>query len=153
MPPAPRTILIVEPDPDIRDLIALILRDAGYRATRAAGEAAARAALAARRYDLVLLDTLGVANVRDPGRWAAVGRVWAAAGGTPTMLATPYPPAAFADWRARGFAGLIAKPFDCDDLLAAVAAALGGDTVCVGGGMRQAITGRRSVPSRAQRAR
>ncbi|HET8631000.1 MAG TPA: response regulator [Thermomicrobiales bacterium] len=123
----PRALLVVDDDHDICELTAALLRDAGYRVTAVATEAAALAALAARRYDLILMDPLGAASAADPGRWDALGRVLAAGGDTPTVVFTAHPPADFADWRARGFAGFLAKPFDCDDLLAAVAAALGED--------------------------
>ncbi|HET8631098.1 MAG TPA: response regulator [Thermomicrobiales bacterium] len=129
----PRALLVVDDDPDIGALTAALLRDAGYRVTAVATEAAALAALAARRYDLVLMDPLGAASGVDPGRWAALERVRAAAGGTPTVIFTAHPPAAFAEWRARGFAGLLAKPFDCADLLAAVAAALAAPMLGGGG--------------------
>ncbi|HET8631137.1 MAG TPA: response regulator [Thermomicrobiales bacterium] len=121
----PRALLVVDDEPTILDLAATIIRDAGYRVTAVGTEAAATAALAAVRYDLILLDPLGAASGVDPGRWAVLERVRAAGGGTPTVIFTAFPPDAFADWRARGFAGLLAKPFALDDLLAAVARALG----------------------------
>jgi CheY-like chemotaxis protein len=120
-----RALLVVDDDPDLCAVTAAVLRDAGYRVTVVATEAAALAALAARHYALILMDPLGATSGGDPGRWDALERVRAAGDGTPTLVFTAYPPAAFAEWRARGFAGCVAKPFDVDDLLAAVAAALG----------------------------
>jgi CheY-like chemotaxis protein len=125
----PRALLVVDDDPDLGALTADILRAAGYRVTVVATEAAALAALAARRYALILMDPLGAASAVDPDRWAALEHVLAAGGGTPLVIFTAYPPAAFADWRAHGFAGLIAKPFDVADFLATVAAATGEDSL------------------------
>src|SRR5690349_17217015 len=96
----PRALLVVDDDHDICELTAALLRDAGYRVTMATSEAAALAALAARHFDLILMDPLGAASAADPGRWAALERVRAAGGDTPLVVFTAYPAAAFAGWRA-----------------------------------------------------
>ena len=49
-------ILVVDDEPDIRSLVQDILADEGYQVESAPGAAAARAALRAKRPDLVLLD-------------------------------------------------------------------------------------------------
>lgn len=113
-------ILLVEDDAGVGELIADILGGEGYRITVAPTERAALAALAAARYDLVLSDALADLELGE-GRWAAVGRIRAAAGPTPVVICTAHHPRHFADFAARGFSGLIRKPFDLDDLVAPVA--------------------------------
>ena len=51
-------ILVVDDDPEIRRLVAGYLTDQGFRAITAEDAAAARAALAARTPDLVVLDVM-----------------------------------------------------------------------------------------------
>ncbi|WP_440996762.1 sigma-54-dependent transcriptional regulator [Arhodomonas sp. SL1] len=50
------SVLVVDDEPDIRELVREILADEGYRVTTAASAAEARAALAEQRPDLALLD-------------------------------------------------------------------------------------------------
>jgi CheY-like chemotaxis protein len=66
-----------------------------------------------------------LADARLPGaggvagdRWAAVERVRALAGAAPVVIVTAYRAEDFADYAARGFAGLLTKPFDLDELTA-----------------------------------
>jgi len=118
------TILVVEADADIRAITAEVLRDAGYRAVAAPTRAAAHTALRAVRFALVLSGTLG--RGRPPHEhWRALEALRDAAGATPVVIFTAHTPARFADHAARGFAGLVPKPFDVDELLAVVRAALG----------------------------
>lgn len=53
----PHRILIVEKHPDTRDLIAYILRGAGFTVAQAGSLVAARTLLGAQRFDAVVLDT------------------------------------------------------------------------------------------------
>ena len=106
-------ILVIDDEPAILDLTAQALRDDGYRAVTLAGHAEAVRHLAAFRFDLILADSAG-AGVADP--WAALEAVRAAAGDTPVLIFSAHDPALFADFAARGFAGVIAKPFDLDQL-------------------------------------
>lgn len=69
-------ILVVDDEPDIRSLVQDILADEGYQVESAPGAAAARAALRAKRPDLVLLDvwmpdTDGISLLRE---WSQDGR-------------------------------------------------------------------------------
>ena len=121
--PAP-AILVVDDDADIRAITAEVLRDAGYRAAMAATHAAAHTALRATRFALVLADT-AVAGALVQEQWEALAALRAAAGAVPVVIFTAHPPARFADHAARGFAGLVTKPFDVDALLAVVRAACG----------------------------
>jgi len=115
-----RRILVVEDNPEIGEMITAVLGQEGYLVTLVQSEAAAVAALAAGRYDLVLADTLADLTLGER-RWAAVERIRAAAHRTPIIICTAHNPSHFAEFAARGFSGLIAKPFDLDDLLRPIA--------------------------------
>ncbi len=69
-------VLVVDDEPDIRDLVREILADEGYEVATAESAAEARAALTTRQPDLVLLDIWmpgedGISLLRE---WAAGGR-------------------------------------------------------------------------------
>jgi DNA-binding response OmpR family regulator len=118
--PHRRTIMVVEDEPDIRELTAVALRDEGYRVVAVADHAAALAHLRAFRFGLILADSEGV--VADP--WAGLQALRDAAGRSPVVIYSAHSPARFAGHAERGFARLLAKPFDLDDLLAIVRAHL-----------------------------
>lgn len=111
-------ILVVEDDPEIGTLVGDLLDMEGYRVTVAAHYHAAAAALAAGRFDVVLLDTPGAPLTA--AHWDAMGRLRALAGDTPVVLFTAHGDNALDDHAARGFHGVIRKPFNLDDLLAVV---------------------------------
>ncbi|HEY8598317.1 MAG TPA: response regulator [Thermomicrobiales bacterium] len=119
MPIARRAILLAEDDPDIADMISECLQGEGYTVAVAEHAAAALAALNRRDFALVLTDAF--AN-HGPGigQWAAVEQIRRAAGATPTVLCTAHRSQDFSDFAARGFAAILAKPFDLDDLLSLV---------------------------------
>lgn len=114
-------ILLAEDDAAIADITRDILEEAGYRVRLAPTHAEALAVLRATPCALVLGDTEGspVAD-GDPAHWRSVEELRAAAGATPVMIFSAHTPSAFCGYRERGFAGLISKPFDLDDLLATV---------------------------------
>lgn len=117
-------ILLVEDNPEIAAIIGEFLGDEGYAVATAASVEQALDALAGARYDLVLADAL--ADLAPGGaHWAAVERIRDAAGETPIVICTAHDPARFDDFAARGFAGLIAKPFDLDDLLEPIGRLIG----------------------------
>jgi DNA-binding NtrC family response regulator len=117
------SILVIDDDLGIRDMAAEALRDEGYRAVTLVNHAEAVQYLRALRFGLILADSAG-SGVADP--WAALEAVKAAAGDTPVIIFSAHPPRVFAGYRERGFAGLIAKPFDLDDLLGTVKTVLTG---------------------------
>ena len=121
VPPRARgRILVVEDNELTAEMIVDVLGDEGYAAAAAVGLAAAAAALAVGRFDLVLCDSLRKSTTGLlTDRWAALERVRDLAGGAPVVLITPRPDS-FADWRARGVAALLPKPFSLDELLATV---------------------------------
>ena len=117
LPTHATTILIIEPDPAIRaDLRATFATD-GHRTIPAGTIAEGIAALAAFRIDLILVDG---DSVPAPGDWGALTRLHAAAGTLPIVILSATGAVPFAGYRARGFAGLVAKPGDTDDLSTAI---------------------------------
>lgn len=114
-------ILVVEDDAAIRGLLRDLLEDEGYAVRLASTPAEAFAALGGEQFALILADTAGRVLAPDgPARWAQVGRVRDAAGGTPTIICSAHGRASFADYAAHGFAGLITKPFDLDTITTTV---------------------------------
>jgi len=114
------TILVVEDEPTILDVLVDVLRDEGYAVLATPDGAAALELLAGVQPDLVLMDVM---LPRLDGR-AVVRRMRERAGlaGVPVILmsaAAPVDPAALG-------VGFLPKPFDLDRLLDAVTAALGG---------------------------
>jgi CheY-like chemotaxis protein len=120
-PPRRRRILLVEGDPVAREALRELLHGMGHHVAIATGLAEAASALATLRVDLVLADAL-LAGVDAPpdARWAALTRLRALAGSAPVLLAAARPELV-ADWRERGFAGLLRKPHERIALLVAVA--------------------------------
>ena len=114
------TILLVDDDP----LVAALAQDAlaleGYRVVLVHNHAQALVAIAAVRFRLVLTDTGAGAVPGSPTMWADLGRIREAAGTTPTVLFSAHHPTLLAGHHERGFAGVIAKPFDLDALLETV---------------------------------
>ena len=118
---ARRPILVADDDAAIAALVRELLEDAGYRVALAPSHAEALAALATGRFALVLADTEGqVVGDTDPAHWRSVEEVLAIAGATPVVIFSAHTPSAFGGHLARGFAGIVPKPFDIDDLLATV---------------------------------
>jgi DNA-binding response OmpR family regulator len=112
-------ILVVEDDHDICAVTCEVLREAGYRVVPAATHEAAHAALRVARFDLVLADTAD-AGAPTHDHWAALDALRAAAANASVVIFTAHSPDRFAGHEARGFAGLLPKPFDLDDLLGTV---------------------------------
>jgi CheY-like chemotaxis protein len=109
------TILVVEDDPAVREVVADLLTAAGYAVRTAADGRAALAAVEAARPDLVLCDVV------MPGLdgWSLAARLRQLARPVPIVLVSGHcpevPPAGLR---------CLAKPFAHADLVAAVAAAL-----------------------------
>lgn len=116
-------LLIVEDDPEMRDLLRKVLEKEGYRVGVACDGPEALAALNRARFDLVVTDML---MPHDGGLelLAAIQRVHAA---IPVIIVT-----AFGDWQSYsralelGAAAFISKPLRMSELLAAVHNALAG---------------------------
>ena len=119
-------ILVVDDDPVLRTLMHEVLSEEGYRVATAATFPEAVEALAHARFDLVLADALLAGAATPTGDWWGVmERLKILAGHAPVAIVTAASPGAFADHAERGFADVIAKPFDLDELLALVRRHLG----------------------------
>lgn len=115
------SVLIVEDDPTILEILTEGLGDEGYRATGATALGEAIAALRAGRYDLVLSDAFRPTAVDAPvEQWRPLESLRDAAGDTPIIIVTAHRLDDYADYRARGFAAVLAKPFDLDRLFETV---------------------------------
>ncbi|HEX5505897.1 MAG TPA: response regulator [Thermomicrobiales bacterium] len=115
------TLLVVEDDPAILELVRESLRAEGYRVAVAADFPAAAAALGHTQFDLVLADALGAATAdARANRWATLERLRDLAGSAAVVIFTAYSAVDFAGYRERGFSDLLLKPFDLDELLETV---------------------------------
>ncbi len=123
----PRRVLLVEDDPEMRELMALTLRGDGYDVQEAADGAEALRVLGTSAADGPERIDLVVSDIRMPG-YSGLEMLQRMRGGPssiPVVLVT-----AFGDRethaRARRLgASLLDKPFDLDDLRALVFEALG----------------------------
>jgi CheY-like chemotaxis protein len=114
-------VLVVDDDAILLKLLRLILGDAGYRVHTVGSLPLAHAALRGSRFDLVLADSMGPVVTRESGaHWEPLDALRDAAGATPVAILTAYPTEAFAEYAARGFADLLPKPFDLEELMAVV---------------------------------
>ena len=114
-------VLIVEDDPDIRQVVAFVLADEGYEVDEAEEGQAALDLIAAQRPDVILLD------MKMPGMdgWDFARRYRERYNrDAPIIVITAAPNAAERgeDVDAEGF---VAKPFDLSVLVERVAAAVG----------------------------
>ncbi|HEY8599025.1 MAG TPA: response regulator [Thermomicrobiales bacterium] len=116
-----RTILVVEDNPAIAELLRETLTESGYRVLLAATPDAARPILAAFRVGLVLTDAFHDVSGTI---WDDLDPLVRLAGGAPLVLCSAHDPALYADFAAHGFASALPKPFDLDEMLALVAALL-----------------------------
>lgn len=113
------TILVVDDDPPILELVGEALRDEGFRVVLAATLKAATGALARTRFDLVLADPVGAFTPGfAAGQWRSLEQLRAHAGDTPIVIFTAHGRNQFADYALRGFCDLVTKPFDLDCLAA-----------------------------------
>jgi len=121
-----RRILVVDDEPDVRDLVAHILRTEGAHVVPAASVNDAVAAFEAALPDIVVTD-IGMSEAdgyelmsRLRGRCSAEGRE------IPIVALTAYAsPDDAARMKAAGFAAHLAKPVEPETVIAALAAALG----------------------------
>jgi CheY-like chemotaxis protein len=116
-----QSILVVEDDPSVAEMLLDILEDEGYSVALAADGEHALAQLAEGRYDLVITDLM---MPRRDGR-----ALRAAIAATPALAALPVVlMTAAANLTAddrRAFAAVLAKPFRLDTVLNVVAGCLG----------------------------
>ncbi len=120
MSPARPAILLAEDDPAIADMITECLTGEGYAVTTTRSVMASVAALSAGKFALVLTDAL-ITQGLGKGQWDNIEQIRRAADKTPIILCTAHRTQDFPDFAARGFAAMLSKPFDLDDLLALIA--------------------------------
>ena len=120
-------ILLADDNPTLAELAAGYLRGQGYQVVVATSLAEAEALLAGARFALVLADPFRLGtSALGTDRWTNLRRLCELAGGTPVVICSPYGARDFADYRERGFAALLQKPYHPADLLAAVRRTLDG---------------------------
>ena len=154
-----RDILIVDDDPAIASVVSLLLADEGWEVDVESKQdlAAVQARVAARRPDCVLLDG---ASGRDYGdSWMTAEWLASLEPPIPAVMLTAHG-AAVAEARAKDtersrrakFGAAVAKPFEIDELLAAVDAAMEMRPEAHGPVGRAALTTRRRSRGRAARS-
>ena len=122
----PARVLIVEDDSTILDIMCEELADEGYRSTGTTNLPDAIAALQAGHYDVVLTDAFRptTLDVTDD-QWAALEPLRCAAGPTPIVIVTAHRIEDYTDSEDHGFAAVLGKPFDLDQLYGTVRRVLG----------------------------
>lgn len=121
-----RLVLVAENTSAVAHVLAALLDSEGYGVLIARSLDLALRVVSATRVDLVIADSF--ANTAD----AALKRLTEllhAAAPAPVLLFTGHRDVAEPAVRAAGFAGLLPKPFDIDDLLVRVAEAISGHAV------------------------
>ena len=117
---APRTVLVVDDESGIRELLAVILEVEGYRVVQASCGSEALAAVAAHSIDLITLDVM----MPDMDGWQVAERLDADArtAGIPRMMISGKPIGELrAAPGARRAAAVLTKPFDFLQLTALIA--------------------------------
>lgn len=109
--PAPRSVLVVEDQDDVRLMLLTVLRMEGYRVDEAQNAAEGLECLKAHKYDLILTD---YAMPGQTGTWmlqeaARLGRL----GNTPALVVTAHPELV----QAAGEYTVVGKPVDLDSFL------------------------------------
>jgi CheY-like chemotaxis protein len=113
------SILIIEDDEAIAEVVRQVLSDEGYSVERARSLQQARTLLTAPdavSWDLVLSDAVLASDGDKLSRLNDLRALTRA----PIVILSGWPQTLFADYAERGFAAVVAKPFDLDDLVAVV---------------------------------
>jgi two-component system chemotaxis response regulator CheY len=112
-----QTVLVVEDDPSIRDVIADVLEDKGFRVLPAANGSDALQQLESVRPDVVVLDLL----MPVMHGWAFMESYLEKTGGAPIpIVVVSVNPALPRSYNRLGVASVVSKPFDVDLLAQAV---------------------------------
>ncbi len=114
---APEDVLVVDDDPDIVDVLQLVLREAGYAVRSALNGKQALEAVAARMPAVILLDML--MPVMDG--WQFARELRARHGRAAPIVVVTAAENARAWSQEIGADEVVAKPFDVDELLRVVA--------------------------------
>jgi len=122
-PASDPTILVAEDDPDIREILEMLLADAGYRVLTAVDGIDALDVTRSARLDLILVDA-GMPRLDGAG----FCRAYREDGGTtPVILVSAaHDEVIAATVAACGAAAYIAKPFEIDRVLDVIVGLVGG---------------------------
>ena len=113
-----RTILIVDDEWALAEVLSAILRDEGYRTLVAGNGREAETLLRAESVDLVIVDFM--MPIMDAPELIAWMKDQAALQSVPVIIMTSLPETSVRS-RAEGFAAYLQKPFMIDDIAEAVA--------------------------------
>lgn len=122
-PPERSVVLVVENTSAVAHVAAALLESEGYAVLIAGSLALGEQVLASAPLSLVVCDSFATTAAVAVERLASLRR---AAGSIPVLLFTAHRDLSETQVRAAGFAGLLPKPFDIDELLARVEAAIAG---------------------------
>ncbi len=109
----PKTILLVDDDPSVREVIGRVLAEEGYRVLSASNGPGAIAIAASNSLDMVLLDL----NMPGQGGWDTFEKLTSNNPLLPVIIITARPDALFTSVAA-GVSALLEKPLDYPKLLA-----------------------------------
>lgn len=112
-------VFIAEADPASAEMLRELLTTEGYSVSLAPDLGDALTMLRGGEWEIALVSSFS-ASGQNPGSWAGLRRLLAAAGATPVVLLTGHP-LPEDDLRDLGLAGLLRKPYDVDLLLETVA--------------------------------
>lgn len=119
----PPTILVVDDEADIRDLVAGLLEDEGYHPLAAAGDEEAFRVIDEERPDLVILDVWLRGSEFDG--LAILDRIKTTRPSLPVVIMSGHGDGtAAADALRRGAAAYVTKPFTVDDIMNATESAI-----------------------------
>ena len=119
-----QTILVIDHDPRVNDVLRLLLTDAGYKAIAAPDLDAAVHLLGSMKVDLVITNYMEPAYRRGD-RWPVLEMFKHLVDpGTPIIVMTTSPEELNQSARQLGVADLLGKPFSLDDLLQRTARAI-----------------------------
>jgi CheY-like chemotaxis protein len=119
-----KTVLVVEDEFGVADLIATALEDEGFRVLKAAHGAQALDRLADERPDLIITDYM--MPIMDGPRFAAKVRASPEYAGVPIIMMSAMPEASVRE-RFDAYAAFVQKPFRLTELIEAVTGQLQAD--------------------------
>ncbi len=117
-------LLLVEDNPILQEIVAIVLTEVGHRVTTVASVEQAFAVLEVSRFDLILTDALVAFSAEKIDYWRTLDALAARAGTARLVILTAHQEREFRDFSQHGFAAILRKPCAIDVLVAAVAAAL-----------------------------
>ncbi len=120
-PPRVGSVLVIDDEADVRELVADVLMSQGHRVTAAASGREGLARFEAERYDVVLTDL----GMPDLDGWEVARAIKSSRADVPVLLLTGWADPTDDPSTAALVDGILKKPFAVDELAAAVAAFTG----------------------------